>query len=84
MKRHRISPWEVCWKAIATEPTEYQSSENVNTLRRPNLSGSQPRQNVPMKRPAKVAATNAPMPLKPKNADVVVCSMPLFAMPGAM
>jgi len=66
------------------EPTQYHSSEKVNTVRRPYRSGRKPRPKVPTKRPAKVAAIKPPIPLSPKKVAVVVASIPLLAMPGAM
>jgi hypothetical protein len=56
----------------------------VKIDRRPNRSARKPRKNVPTNSPAKVAATNAPIPEKPKKACVVVVSNPLRLRPGAM
>jgi hypothetical protein len=52
--------------------------------RRPKRSARKPRKNVPTNNPANVAATNAPMPEKPKNASVVAVNSLLRASPGAM
>ena len=35
MKRHRSMPKPVVWNAMMTVATEYQSSEEVKTARRP-------------------------------------------------
>jgi hypothetical protein len=56
----------------------------VKIDRRPNRSARKPRKKVPANKPAKVAATKAPIPEKPKNACVVVVSNPLRLRPGAM
>jgi hypothetical protein len=56
----------------------------VKIERRPNRSARKPRKNVPTNNPAKVAATNAPIPEKPKNACVVVLNSSLRLRPGAI
>jgi hypothetical protein len=56
----------------------------VKIARRPNRSARKPRKNVPTNKPAKVAATKAPMPEKPKKACVVVVSNPERLRPGAI
>jgi len=56
----------------------------VKIDRRPNRSARNPKKKVPANSPAKVAATNAPIPEKPKNACVVVVSKPLRLRPGAI
>jgi hypothetical protein len=48
----------------------------VKIDRRPNRSARKPRKKVPTNRPAKVAATKAPMPEKPKKACVVWLAIP--------
>ena len=62
----------------------YHNSDQVKTNRRPQRSDRKPRKNVPMNRPANVAAINAPMPEKPKRLCVVLVRIPLFTSPGAM
>jgi hypothetical protein len=62
----------------------YHNRDEVKTNRRPKRSDRKPRKNVPMNRPANVAAMNAPTPERPKTLCVVPVRIPLFSSPGAM
>ncbi|MGF6483448.1 hypothetical protein QFZ91_005675 [Paraburkholderia sp. JPY419] len=82
IRRHRLIADALSCQAITKVATEYQSSETVKVVLRPKRSARRDKQNVPMKRPANDAATNAPSPEKPKNDAVVVEYRPLLTRPG--
>src|SRR5437660_10879470 len=69
---------------MMTVAAVYQSNEQVKTMRRPNQSAANPKSMVPMKRPAKVAATKLARPLNPKNDAEELGNSPLRTRPGPM
>src|SRR4029077_16117518 len=81
---HTRIPTALDWNAITTVAAEYHSNEQVKIRRRPERSAVYPNTSVPMKSPAKVAATKLASPLNPKNDAEVLEKSPLRTSPGPM
>lgn len=82
-KRQKLRPPAVSWNAITTLAAVYQSSDQVNTPRRPKRSARNPQASVPMNRPANSAAMKLATPVVPNSPCVVELRMPPFTRPGA-
>ena len=66
-----------------TLAAEYQMSDQVKIVRRPNQSARKPQSSVPMKRPVKRAAMKLATPVVPNKPAVVAVSTPDLTRLGA-
>src|SRR5258706_12008724 len=80
--RHASMPTAECCSAIPKLVTEYQSIENVKTVRRPNLSAKAPSTAEPTKSPAKVAAAKLAWSVSPQSPRESSWKIPLRIRPG--
>ncbi len=84
IRRQKFRPSGVVWNAMMAADAVYQSSDSVNTERRPGRSATVPNIIVPISRPRNEAAMKLATLSKLKKPLDVTCSSPERMMPGAM